>query len=527
MPTAKVLIDGHWISSEGAATFHAINPRTGETLDEKFPVSPWFEVDKALHSADRAFQECRAWPGERFAAFMERYAERIEARSEELIAAAHAETALPVKPRLADAELPRTISQLKMAAHWAREGSWMRPTIDGKLNIRSTLAPIGPVAVFGPNNFPFAFNSIAGGDFAAAVAAGNPVIAKGHSSHPRTTQLFAEEAQAAADETHMPSGFVQLIYRTSHEDGAQLVSHPLLGAIGYTGGRHAGLYLKSAADAVGKPIYLELSSVNPVVFLPGALAERGEALATEYAASCLMGSGQFCTNPGVVFLISDSAADQFVANVVKAFTANAPQPMLGPGVQRSFLSGVETLSSLGAKLLCGGSAGPNPCTCENTLLQVSGQQFVANAAGFQTEIFGNGALFVMCENLSEISACLKSLEGNLTGAIYSASASTEDEAAYTQLAGILRQKVGRLLNDKMPTGVAVSPAMNHGGPFPATGHPGFTAVGLPASITRFAALHCFDNVRDDRLPPALQNQNPLALLRLQNGEWTRDPLTVQ
>ena len=182
---------------------------------------------------------------------------------------------LPGAPRLKDVELPRTTSQLRQAAAAAREGSWALPTIDTKLNIRSCLASIGPVWVFGPNNFPFAFNSVAGGDFAAAIAAGNPVIAKANTSHPGTTRRVAELAQQAAEKTEMPSGTVQLIYRTSHADGLRLVADARTGATGYTGSRHAGLALKAAADAAGKPIYLELSSINPVVILPGAICRAG------------------------------------------------------------------------------------------------------------------------------------------------------------------------------------------------------------------------------------------------------------
>ena len=188
---------------------------------------------------------------------------------EELIAIAHAETALAASPRLKDVELPRTVNQLRQAAAAARDGSWVQATIDSKANIRSMYGPIGPVIVFGPNNFPFAFNGAAGGDFAAAVAAGNPVIAKGHSSHPGTSRMLIEEADLAAQETDMPAGFVQLIYRTGHSDGEKLVSHPLVGAIGYTGSRSAGLTLEDGGRRAGKPIYLELSSINPVFVLPG------------------------------------------------------------------------------------------------------------------------------------------------------------------------------------------------------------------------------------------------------------------
>jgi NADP-dependent aldehyde dehydrogenase len=304
MSVQPVLINGAWRPSQGTQTFQAVNPATQERLPEVYPVSPWSEIEEAILAAKRAFAETSTWTGDRFVAFLERYADRIDAKGADLVALANAETALPVEPRLAKAELPRTTNQLRQAAAAARDGSWLRPIIDSKANIRSIFGPIGPVVVFGPNNFPFAFNGISGGDFAAAVAAGCPVIAKGHSSHPGTTRLFAVEAHEAARETGMPAGFVQLIYRTAHADGEKLVSHPAMGATGYTGARETGLVLKAAADRAGKPIYLELSSINPVVVLPGAIAERGAAIADEFTGSCLMGTGQFCTNPGLVLALA-------------------------------------------------------------------------------------------------------------------------------------------------------------------------------------------------------------------------------
>ena len=396
------------------------------------------------------------------------------------------------------------------------------PTIDAASNIRSVLGPIGPVVVFGPNNFPFAFNGASGGDFAAAVAAGNPVIAKGHSSHPGTTRLLAEEAQLAASETEMPPGFVQLIYRTSHEDGKRLVSHPLIGASGYTGSRSAGMQLKEAADRVGKPIYLELSSINPICVLPGVLTERSDELAAEFTGSCLMGTGQFCTNPGVVLLLAGPQTDAFV-NAVRAKFETAPiGTMLSAGVLRNFESGIQSLIAAGAEVLAGGQpGGGNGFSFRNTLLKVSGDKFLSNPHALQAEAFGNGSLFVIARDEAQMLAVLETLEGNLTGAIYSGQ-DGQDDALYSRIEPALRARVGRLINDKMPTGVAVSPAMNHGGPFPATGHPGFTAVGIPASIRRFATLQCYDGVRAHRLPPDLQDKNPRpGLWRSINGQWSQ------
>ncbi len=522
MATQRVLIGGEWRDSQGTATFTAFDPKTRTALPDAYPVSPWSEIETALQHAAAASQATRNWPAERFAAFLEKYAARIEARAAELIEMANRETALPVTPRLKDAELPRTINQLRQAAHWAREGSWTTATIDSAANIRSQLEPIGPVAVFGPNNFPFAFNSIAGGDFAAAVAAGNPVLAKGHSSHPGTTRLLAEEAQAAARETDMPPGFVQVIYRTGHADGAKLVAHPALGAIGYTGSRSAGTQLKTAADAVGKPIYLELSSINPVVFLPGVIAQRAGELAEQFTGSCLMGAGQFCTNPGLVLAIAGATTDALIADIAQRFSAAPVATLLGEGVLQHLSAGVQTLTKHGAKVLAGGQPGGGTGVChQNTLLRVSGREFLAAPAALQTEAFGNASLIVVAASSDELLQVLEQLEGNLTGCIYSATDGSDD-AIYDCVEAALRPKVGRLLNDKMPTGVAVSPAMNHGGPFPATGHAGFTAVGLPAAIKRFARLACYDGVRPNRLPATLRDKNPTgAVWRLVDGKWTQ------
>lgn len=519
-----VLLNGRWQATEGKQSFQAVNPANKQPLPEDYPVSPWSEIDAALAAASAAFDATRGWPGERFAAFLEAFASGIEANAAAIVTTANLETGLPVEPRLKNVELPRTVNQLRQAAAAAREGSWALPTIDLKANIRSVFAPLGPVAVFGPNNFPCAFNSIAGGDFAAAVAAGNPVIAKGHSSHPATTRLFAEAAQTAAESTGMPAGFVQLIYRTSHADGARLVSDPRVGATGYTGSRSAGLVLKEAADKAGKPIYLELSSINPVYVLPGALEERLAGIADEFATSCLMGAGQFCTNPGLVVLLAGETTEVFITAVTDRFAKATPGTLLSAGVEKSLRSGIETLRHAGAKVLTGDeTADASRCCYSNTLLRVDGAAFLKRTDELQAEAFGNASLCVVAGDIEQLLAITRTLEGNLTGCVYSQTAG-QDDALYARIEPPLRQRVGRLLNDRMPTGVAVSPAMNHGGPFPATGHPGFTAVGIPASLRRFAMLQCYDNVRPTRLPALLQNQNSTGAWRLVDGKWTQADL---
>lgn len=519
--THPVLINGQWISSSATRTFKALNPTTQKDLPGEFPVSPWSEIESAVAAAANAARSMRNWPGERFADFLEAYAAEIESRTDALVEAAHAETALPVSPRLKDGELPRTTNQLRQAAEAARTSSWQAATIDTAAGIRSMRGPIGPVVVFGPNNFPFAFNGIAGGDFAAAIAAGNPVIAKGHSSHPETTRLFAEAAVAAISSTGMPSALVQLIYRTSHEDGYKLVSDPRIGAIGYTGARETGLKLKSAADAAGNPIYLELSSINPVFIMAGALNERLDALVDEFVGSCLMGTGQFCTNPGLVVVPDAQDGRQFVAKVAEKFSAATPGTLLGEGVRQSLIGGVKTLVSAGANVEAGDCDGTGAGVCYgNTLLSIAGNEFLKDPEVFQTEAFGNSSLVCLAKDVDEMVSIAEALEGNLTGSIYS-DADGADDDHYQQLEPSLRTRVGRLLNDKMPTGVAVSAAMNHGGPYPATGHPGFTAVGIPTAIDRFTALYSYDAVRPHRLPTLLQDPAPGEnVWRRIDGKWS-------
>jgi NADP-dependent aldehyde dehydrogenase len=525
MPMQPVLIAGQWRAASASGSFRAENPSIGQALPDEYPVSSWADCEVALSAAADAASALRVASPALISRFLNRLADRIEARASQIVEMAHSETALAKSPRLAEIELPRTTSQLRQAAAAALEGSWAMPTLDTKLNIRSCFAPIGPVCVFGPNNFPLAFNSASGGDFAAAIASGNPVIAKANPSHAGTTRLLAEEAFAAVAEVELHPATVQLIYRTSHEDGARLVSDPRAGATGYTGSRRAGLALKEAADRAGKPIYLELSSINPVVILPGALNERAQKLADEFTDSCLLGSGQFCTNPGLVILLAGEATEQFIAQITQRFESRTPAPLLGSSVLNSLGQAVTSLIEAGSKLVTGGKPveGAAP-RFSNTLLRVDGEQFLKDHQRLQTEAFGNVSLLVVANNVAQAATIIDDLEGNLTGCIYSATTG-EDDDAYNQLAPHLRLKVGRLLNDKMPTGVAVSPAMNHGGPYPATGHPGFTAVGIPASLRRFAVLQCYDNVRPNRLPPLLADKNPTGKTwRYIDGAWTREDI---
>lgn len=517
----QIYIQGRWRDSTAAGTFQARNPMTGQLLPAHFPMSNWEDCDRALDGAQEAFGALREAPPIQIAEFLERYAALLESGAEEIVAAAQLESGLAAVPRLRDVELPRTASQLRQAAAAARASSWRQPTIDAGANIRSYLAPIGPVCVFGPSNFPLAFSGAAGGDFAAAIAAGNPVIAKAHPLHPETARLLTSRAADAIAESGLPAATLQLLYHMEPEVGERLVSDLRLAATSFTGSRSAGLRLKRAADAAGRLIYVELSSINPVVILPGALEERPQEIADEFCNSALMAGGQFCTNPGLVILVASEESEAFVREAARQFAERPAGRLMSAEIVAALERGVAALRGSGAELVAAGaSANDEGFSHANSLLRVSASRFLEQPSVFQTEVFGNASLVVLASSLDEVASVIAQLEGNLTGCIYSAKNGADDQA-YALIARILRPRVGRLLNDKMPTGVAVSPAMNHGGPFPASGHPFFTAVGMPASIRRFSMLQCFDGVRQQRLPLLLQDANPSLAWRLIDGQWTQ------
>ena len=527
MPNEKihdVLISGGWRPARNpVALFRAVDPSTGEEIEGFFPVSDASDIEEALAAASVAAHEMARIGPTTIADFLESYADAIETRADDLAATAHRETGLPVEPRLRSVELPRTVFQLRQAAHTARDGSWCRATIDTKLDLRSQYGPLGgPVAVFGPNNFPFAYNSAAGTDFASAMAAGNPVIAKAHPCHPATTCLFAEIAFAGLKKCGLPGAAFQMIYHMRPEDGLLLVSDRRLGASAFTGSRPGGLKLKEAADRAGRPIYLEMSSVNPVFLLPGALRERSDRIAAELLGSCTMGAGQFCTKPGLIVLIRDDAGMSFFEAMKAAFEGAPAQVLLGKTVLDGIRFGLVAMTGAGADIIVGGNAPARPgLRFENTLLRASGEAFLRSPQALQQEAFGPVSLVVFAADAGQMRCIAAALDGNLTAAVFSHSGDG-DESLYKELAPILRVKCGRFLNDRVPTGVAVSPAMVHGGPYPATGHPGFTAVGFPAALVRFAALHSYDHVRPHRLPPELQDRNPTGTMwRLIDGEMTQ------
>ena len=485
-----------------AATFSAFNPAAGERLGEAFPVSTWADLDAVADAAARAFA-----PGaepDTLAAFLDGYADRLDADAAALAATAARETGLPEEGRLKNGELPRTTGQLRQAAAAARDGGWRRATVsDG--NVRSILEPLGPAWVIGPNNFPFAFHGLCGGDFAAAIAAGCPVIAKGHPNHPATSRALFEHAKAASQAAGLPADWVQMFYDCAHDDGAKLARDPRIATVAFTGSKRGGLALKAACDESGTVGFFEMGSVNPVFVLPGALAERADAIADELTGSALLGGGQFCTQPGIVVLPDGEAATRFAGGLRERFDAAPTPPLLAGNVVEGLEAGVRTLRDAGAEVVCGGGKPDEPgFRFQNTLLRAGGERFLEEPGLFQTECFGPCSLLVTTDSADRRLALAGALEGQLTATVYSDTGGADDEE-YGPLAAVLRPRCGRLLNDKPPTGVAVVAAMNHGGPFPATGHPHFTAVGVPPSLTRFTRLACYDGVREDRLPPALRD----------------------
>jgi alpha-ketoglutaric semialdehyde dehydrogenase len=515
-----VLIDGRWRAADATDHFRSLDPSTGDEL-WAFPVSAWADLDKALDAGALAYRGIQAAGADVIANFLDDFADRLEASGDELLDTAARETALPRRPRIEDIELPRTVNQMRQAATAARERSWTTPVLSPASRIASRLGPLPGVAViFGPNNFPLAFNSVSGGDSVAALATGHPILAKANPGHPETTRLLAMIGMDAARAAGLPDATIQVVYACDNEDGLRLVADDRVACTAFTGSFAAGSRLKAAADAAGALIHLEMSAVNPVVVLPGAWSERGEEIAEELADSILAGTGQFCTNPGLLLSVGEEATRGLREGLATRLGNRPAGTLLGAGVAANLRAAQTELRDAGARLVVEGPAGAGACSVPNMLLEVSATAFLAAPDRLAGEAFGNSSLLVTCADEAEAVACLSQLRGNLTGTIYSSL--DLDGPAYAAVEPVLRERVGRLLNDKVPTGVAVDPAMNHGGPYPSSGHPGFTAVGIPASLRRFGALQSYDNVPGERLPEELRPDNPLGIQRCVDGVWTTD-----
>ena len=479
----------------------SFNPATGEPIGAEFSRSTRAELEAMADAAFDAIDFLADAPGAQIAGFLEDYAARLESDREGLARLAHEETALPYAPRLSEVEFNRTTFQLREAARVLRDERWREVASDESNKLRSTRVSLGgAVLSIGPSNFPLAFNGVSGGDFCAAIAARNPVIAKAHPGHLNTTARLFEHCAAARDAARLPKAAVQLFADCAPEDGEALLAHPGVAALGFTGSRASGLRLKAVCDRLGKPASLEMSSVNPVFVASHAADARAESIAETWAASVFLGGGQFCTKPGVLFVAGEGAAARVAHRARELFASAAPAVLLTKAIHEHATAVIATLRARGAQPLAGLAASttaPSPASRDGfrmapTLFAVDAAFTRAHRAEVFTEAFGPLGIVVSVESDAQLVDFARTLDGQLATTIIS---DASDAATRATLQGVLRFKVGRMLDEAMPTGVAVSPAMVHGGPFPATGDARFSAVGLPEAAKRFTKLLCFDRVR--------------------------------
>ncbi|WP_221392808.1 aldehyde dehydrogenase (NADP(+)) [Dyadobacter sp. NIV53] len=507
--------------------FQSFSPKDNKDIPGWFYWATEDELDKAVLLADRSFRAFQKVSYQQRALFLETIAEEIMALSDQLLEVCVSESGLPVA-RITG-ERARTCNQLRLFARLLRDGWWLDARIDTgiperlpapKPDIRRMFVPIGPVAVFGASNFPLAF-STAGGDTASALAAGCPVILKIHPAHPGTSELVATAILKAAKRTGMPDGVFSALH-LDNEKVIRLVSHPAVRAVGFTGSRKVGLLLCNAAAARKEPIpvYAEMSSVNPVILLESALQENYAKIARELAAAFTLGAGQFCTNPGLILVTESTATDLFLEEFAKQIAKIPPANMLTCGIQQVYDEKIKGLSENPAVVLLAkteteakGNEG------KPVAYSVDANDFLKDKS-LSAEIFGPQTLIVKCADTNDLFEVLESLEGQLTASLHAAE---QDVEIIEKLITITTQKAGRIIFGGYPTGVEVCDAMQHGGPFPSTSDSRSTSVGS-AAIYRFARPVAYQDFPDQFLPEALQNKNPLALLRLVNGSWTNEQL---
>ena len=471
----------------------SVNPSTGDAIGADFPRSSRADLEALADTAFDAIDALADAPGAKIAGFLEDYAARLDSDRAGIAALAHEETALPLSPRLSEVEFNRMTFQLRAAAECLRDESWREVARDEKNGLRSTLVPLGGAVVcFGPSNFPLAFNGVSGGDFCAAIAARNPVIAKAHPAQLNTTARLFAHACAARDGAGLPKAAVQCFYDCDADDGEALMTHAAVAALGFTGSRASGLRLKAVCDRFGKLSSLEMSSVNPVFVASAAGLERAEGIADAWAASVLLGGGQFCTKPGVIFVSGEAAAARIAERATQILRAAQPTVLLSEGIRTHLAQSLDALRGIGARLMCGGNQVGPGFRFEPTLCVLDAGKARANRSIALREAFGPLGLVIVIEGDAQLVDFARMLDGQLAATMVSDAA---DAATRDTLLSILRFKVGRLLDEAMPTGVTVSPAMVHGGPFPATGDMRFTAVGIPTAVKRFSKLLCLDRVR--------------------------------
>ncbi|MCV6547316.1 MAG: aldehyde dehydrogenase (NADP(+)) [Cohaesibacter sp.] len=525
--TGKHLIKGRWQASGREGTFQAVDPANNESLPTEFFNASLDEVELAAQAAATAFATFSHLPLEERAGFLDECASQLDAAIEQIVPRAMAETGLP-ELRLRG-ELGRTTGQLRQFSAVLRRGDWKRVVIDTaqperqpvpKPDIRLTQIALGPVVVFGASNFPLAF-SVAGGDTASALAAGCPVIVKGHEAHPGTSELVAQCLQKAIETCKMPEGTFALLHGPGRTIGAQLIQHPAIKAGGFTGSIAAGRALLDLANQRPDPIpfFGELGSSNPIFLLDSALSQKGSEIAQGFVGAMTLGAGQFCTNPGILVLKEGKDSEAFLSEAAKAIGEQQGQCMLTPAIAASFVKGNEKRQTAkGVSVKAFGPQGQGNLA-QPVLMAVSAQDYLADA-DLQEEIFGPSTLAILCDNDEQMLAIAASFHGHLTSSLF---ASNGDEEMSARLSSVIQQKVGRLIFNGFGTGVEVCAGMSHGGPYPSSTHVQSTSVGERA-IDRFVRPLCYQNSPQALLPLELKDDNPLGIPRLVNGVWTSEPL---
>ena len=501
-------------------SFRGVDAATGVSLEPDYHVASEAEVNHAVTLAQQAFESFgHSAPSVR-ANLLDTIAANVERLADDLVKRATQETGLP-EPRIR-AETARTCFQLRMFAGLASEGSWVDARIDRadpdrkplrKPDVRSMLVAVGPVVVFCASNFPLAF-SVAGGDTASALATGNPVIVKAHRAHPGTAEIVGSAVLSAVKSCALHPGVFSLLFGKGEEIGMQLVRHPLIKAGGFTGSRAGGLALMHAAAARPEPIpfYAEMSSVNPVFVLPGALGEREEEIANGLHGSVTLGAGQFCTNPGLVFLPEKSQG--LVARLREKMGATSPFVMLTSRIREAYFEGASAWAQNTAVQTLVGPAHSE--SARAGLYLTDAVSFLADPS-LASEVFGPATLLVSYSRFEQLLEVARSLEGQLTATIHVGDSEEEPAARLSQ---VLENRVGRLVYNGFPTGVEVGPAMVHGGPFPATSDGRSTSVGTRAAF-RFVRAVCFQDAPQSLLPDELKDGNPSGIWRLVDGEMKR------
>ena len=501
--TGQMIIGGTPVTGTGEPVY-GIDPRTGDRLEPGYPGAGPDDLDRACQLAEQAFEGYRTAPVAARADFLDTIAANIEALGATLVDRAVLESGLP-EARLTG-ELARTTGQLRLFGQVLREGSWQGARIDpatsARPDIRQRQIPLGPVAVFGASNFPLAF-SVAGGDTASALAAGCPVVVKAHEAHPGTSELVGRAIADAVRAAGLPDGVFSMVYGDGPGVGAKLVTDPRIAAVGFTGSRGAGLAIVAAAAARPRPIpvYAEMSSVNPVFVLPGALAARGADLGAAYAGSLTMGAGQFCTNPGLVFAAGGPELDGFLDAAAKAVEANAGAPMLTERIAEAYRDGATRLTGNPAvTVLARGHQADAAAGGQAVLAAVDADHFTGDES-LEQEVFGAASLVVRAASPDDLVELARSLEGQLTATVH---AEPSDYPLAARLLPVLERLAGRVLFDGWPTGVTVGHAMVHGGPFPATSDSRTTSVGTRA-IERFLRPVSYQDVPAELLPEVLRD----------------------